>query len=182
MQTSTSITQYNSTSSSSSTASLHQRNIPHTDNHEQTPLLIKKKEENIYANRFYEPRSFSYYLENKGSVARDHLANERTFLAWLRTSLALISVGVALTQLFRIERRLNEESIDDKLLKSGRLIGLMFIIFGIMFVLFALSRYFHNQAAMIKGYFPASRGIIIISSASVFLSVLLLFLIIIFYR
>jgi hypothetical protein len=34
------------------------------------------------------------HLENTGSVARDHLASERTFLAWLRTSLAFCSVGV----------------------------------------------------------------------------------------
>jgi hypothetical protein len=31
----------------------------------------------------------SYCLENTGSVARDHLANERTALAWIRTSLSL---------------------------------------------------------------------------------------------
>ncbi|KAL7417027.1 hypothetical protein BDY24DRAFT_376345 [Mrakia frigida] len=41
-------------------------------------------------------------LENTGSVARDHLASERTYLAWLRTSLAFCSVGVALTQLFSL--------------------------------------------------------------------------------
>lgn len=58
-------------------------------------------------------------LQNVGSVARDHLANERTFLAWLRTSLSLASIGVgkasssvlrsgliplrtAITQLFRL--------------------------------------------------------------------------------
>ena len=44
----------------------------------------------------------SISLENKGSVARDHLALERTFLAWLRTSLAFASIGVAITQLFRL--------------------------------------------------------------------------------
>ena len=33
-------------------------------------------------------------LENSGSVARDHLASERTFLAYVRTSLASASAGV----------------------------------------------------------------------------------------
>lgn len=36
----------------------------------------------------------SLLLENSGSVARDHLASERTFLAYVRTSLALASAGV----------------------------------------------------------------------------------------
>ena len=44
----------------------------------------------------------SVTLENKGAVARDHLALERTFLAWLRTSLAFASIGIAVTQLFRL--------------------------------------------------------------------------------
>jgi len=35
-------------------------------------------------------------IANTGSVARDHLANERTFLAWTRTVLGFIALGVAL--------------------------------------------------------------------------------------
>ncbi|KAJ9631061.1 hypothetical protein H2203_001590 [Taxawa tesnikishii (nom. ined.)] len=48
----------------------------------------------------------SVELENKGSVARDHLALERTFLAWLRTSLSFASIGIAVTQLFRLNTSL----------------------------------------------------------------------------
>ncbi|RUS31614.1 hypothetical protein BC938DRAFT_477459 [Jimgerdemannia flammicorona] len=43
---------------------------------------------------YYRRISPSLLLENKGSVARDHLSNERTYLAWLRTSLSIITVGV----------------------------------------------------------------------------------------
>lgn len=53
-------------------------------------------------------------LENTGSVARDHLALERTFLAWLRTSVSLVSAGIAITQLFKIpELALLEPKPDD---------------------------------------------------------------------
>ncbi|PNS16579.1 hypothetical protein CAC42_79 [Sphaceloma murrayae] len=50
----------------------------------------------------------SIELENKGSVARDHLALERTFLAWLRTSLSFASIGIAVTQLFRLNTALRD--------------------------------------------------------------------------
>ncbi|KAL9106379.1 MAG: hypothetical protein Q9227_008580 [Pyrenula ochraceoflavens] len=52
----------------------------------------------------------SIELENKGSVARDHLALERTFLAWLRTSLAFASIGIAITQLFRLNTTIARRS------------------------------------------------------------------------
>jgi uncharacterized membrane protein YidH (DUF202 family) len=39
----------------------------------------------------------SLTLVNSGSVARDHLASERTFLAYIRTSLAIASSGVGVS-------------------------------------------------------------------------------------
>lgn len=43
------------------------------------------------------PFSLSLTLKNTGSVARDHLASERTFLAYVRTSLSLASAGVGVS-------------------------------------------------------------------------------------
>lgn len=38
-------------------------------------------------------------IDNEGSTARDHLANERTFLAWVRTALGVMGLGVLFEKL-----------------------------------------------------------------------------------
>lgn len=40
------------------------------------------------------PFDLTLTLQNTGSVARDHLSSERTFLAYVRTSLSFSSAGV----------------------------------------------------------------------------------------
>ncbi|KAL1925252.1 uncharacterized protein VTP21DRAFT_135 [Calcarisporiella thermophila] len=38
----------------------------------------------------------SHVIPNTGSTCRDHLANERTFLSWLRVSVLLMLVGISM--------------------------------------------------------------------------------------
>ncbi|KAF4974121.1 hypothetical protein FZEAL_8944 [Fusarium zealandicum] len=112
----------------------------------------------------------SIELENKGSVARDHLAIERTFLAWLRTSLSFASIGVAITQLFRLNTSLESgggSGVDanknlSTLRHMGKPLGTTFLGISILILFLGYKRYFQAQHWVMQGKFPASRGTIMI--------------------
>ncbi|KAG0270303.1 hypothetical protein BGZ95_001735 [Linnemannia exigua] len=130
-----------------------------------------------FLHKLYSEYSPSLTLENKGSIARDHLANERTYLAWLRTSLSLITVGVAVTQLFRLQTTdANNQLI--RVSEMGRPLGGSFIALGMLFLWLGTSRYFHNQSVLSYGQFPASRGSVILATVTVLAILLACFIIV----
>jgi uncharacterized membrane protein YidH (DUF202 family) len=104
------------------------------------------------------PFSLSLILRNTGSVARDHLASERTFLAYVRTSLSFASAGVgpshpspplplskkfhiALVQLFRVS--VSSSTSHDQLVVSSyaRPLGATLIAFGMAVLVMGESRH-----------------------------------------
>ncbi|CAG8618162.1 6286_t:CDS:2, partial [Ambispora leptoticha] len=140
------------------------QSISSTSNYKILPATKKAFIPDWFKRKFSRMNP-TLYLENQASVARDHLANERTFLAWLRTSLAFISIGVAITQLFRLNVKPDEA-------KMGKPLGVIFIVLGIVFLSFGLIRYFRSQSVMTRGKFPASRGTIVIGTIITMLSLL----------
>lgn len=104
----------------------------------------------------------SLELENEGSVARDHLAIERTFLAWLRTSVTFASIGIAITQLFRLPTASPDSPssplASTNLQKLGRPLGATFLAISILILLLGYYRYLQVQYWVLRGKYPASRG------------------------
>ena len=91
-------------------------------------------------------------VENRDSTARDHLANERTFLAWVRTALGLVGLGVLLERLGA-----GGEGI-------AVAAGVGFISCGGLCLIYAVSRYLWVAKHLERGMFPvAIRGPIVIA-------------------
>ncbi|KAF4988313.1 hypothetical protein FDECE_15103 [Fusarium decemcellulare] len=84
------------------------------------------------------------------SVARDHLANERTFLGYLRTSMMMSMVGTLVAQLFTI----NHESSHGTGLgyfAAGKPMAITCYAFSIGTILLGAIRSWRHQHTMLSG-------------------------------
>ncbi|OBZ71493.1 hypothetical protein A0H81_08545 [Grifola frondosa] len=116
-------------------------------------------------------------LENSGSVARDHLASERTFLAYVRTSMTIASVGVALVQLFTISAATTNKHLN----RYSRPLGAVIIGIGLCTLALGVVRYFLIQGALVRGFFPVARisaAIISFTLASIILTVFVILVVV----
>ncbi len=98
--------------------------------------------------------------ENTGSLARDHLANERTFLAWIRTALAVIGLGVLVGKLIETDGL------------AAEVIGIAMVGFGAAMLIYSIGRYERTLALLNKGLFSTARwGPIILAALGLFVAV-----------
>ncbi len=96
--------------------------------------------------------------------ATEFLANERTFLAWIRTSIAVISLGFAVTKFDAWLNEIAENTATNKFNGSGWSIpmGLAMIIFAGLLPVFAAWRYHAVNSQIERGAVSADRGLIVL--------------------
>lgn len=113
--------------------------------------------------------------QNTGSTARDHLASERTFLAWIRTGLGFLALGIAIERFAQLDlkqllkplreqdhgpREPDQADIEHELEKeqSQVLVGTLMAL-GSGSIVYGTSRYFSNLKLLERGFFkPAYHG------------------------
>jgi putative membrane protein len=104
---------------------------------------------------------------------RDHLANERTFLAWVRTALGLIGLGFVLARMGLFLRQLAAMSglRQARGLHAGHeffLAGIVFLILGTALCAWAAWRYDHARVAIdASRYTPARRSVLVLTAVIV---------------
>ena len=86
--------------------------------------------------------------------ARDHLANERTFLAWVRTAVAIVVFGFAIGR-FSIALRQLTALQGHGVPKGGISVwmGAISIVLGVVLVVAGLVRYRQTRARLDRGTF-----------------------------
>jgi putative membrane protein len=83
-------------------------------------------------------------MEKNDTKLREHLANERTFLAWVRTSIALVGLGFVIVKFALF---LNEIALlfqDENIPRSegfSAVIGVIMVAFGVALYPFAFFQY-----------------------------------------
>ncbi|KAF7195206.1 hypothetical protein HII31_03412 [Pseudocercospora fuligena] len=81
---------------------------------------------------------------------RDHLANERTFLGYLRTSVPLSMLGTITAQLYRLQHSPTPNPVFGYFVLSKPISGILQCL-ALAMVLLGAIRYFRQQAAMARG-------------------------------
>lgn len=113
-------------------------------------------------------------FKNTGSTARDHLASERTFLAWIRTGLGFMALGIGIECFSQLDLRellkplrppqqggrdpkADQAEIEYMLEKeqSQYLVGTLMAL-GSGSIVYGTSRYFSNLKLLERGLFKPS--------------------------
>lgn len=100
----------------------------------------------------------------KPEDARDHLANERTLLAWIRTSIAIMAFGFVVVKfslfLRQVSLFLGENVSIPQQKGNSSLIGILLVGVGSLVLLLSYLKYKKTEQQLINGAFKSSSSLV----------------------
>ena len=113
--------------------------------------------------------------EDTSERAQQYLANQRTFLSWVRTSIALIGLGFAIERfsIFLQQFRLiaGTDAIGNTSSATAHeysaLIGIGMIIVGTSFIVYSLKNYLDTNKTIASGRYMPKNAIVYTASATI---------------
>ena len=113
--------------------------------------------------------------EDSSERLQQYLANQRTFLSWVRTSIALIGLGFAIERfsLFLQQFRLiaNPDTTGNAASATAHdysaLVGIGMIIMGTGLIVYALKNYLESNKTIASGKYMPKNAIIYTASATI---------------
>jgi len=102
-------------------------------------------------------------MADRPDRTRDHLANERTLLAWIRTGITLIGLGFVVARFSYLVRTLAAEAHSPPPAQSsgGTELGIVMVAGGAVTILLALRRFLQARAQIDRGDYRAGVGVLL---------------------
>jgi len=110
--------------------------------------------------------------EDNSERSQQYLANQRTFLSWVRTSIALIGLGFAIErfsiflQQFRLIADPDRAGTSATGHEYSALVGIGMIIVGIGLIIYALKNYLESNKTIASGRYMPKNSIVYTTSAT----------------
>ncbi|MFP4048284.1 MAG: YidH family protein [Bacteroidales bacterium] len=110
--------------------------------------------------------------------SREHLANERTFLAWIRTSIALMGFGFVIVKftlfLKQLSLLLGTSNVSTN--EYWAIIGVIMVAIGVIIVILAFVQYKMNYRQLKRNLFvPSSMPLLLITLIMILSGIFLIF-------
>ncbi|MDQ2905681.1 MAG: DUF202 domain-containing protein [Ktedonobacteraceae bacterium] len=106
----------------------------------------------------------------------DHLANERTFLAWVRTALAVMAFGFVVERFGLVLRELGLKLLDQAPNPAhySSIIGITLVLLGTVMMFVSLLNFLHVRRAIDEEHFhPSARYAIILAIITTLIGIIL---------
>ncbi|MBL6650916.1 MAG: DUF202 domain-containing protein [Reyranella sp.] len=105
----------------------------------------------------------------KNAHVSDHLANERTLLAWIRTSIAVIALGIAINRfsLFLMEINQVVPEVRSAANRHVTALGAGLVVLGIVVMVGSLWHYLRVSRAIDSETFRPSTPVMVTTSAAI---------------
>lgn len=82
---------------------------------------------------------------------RDHLANERTFLAWTRTAITVMALGFVVAKFGILLREIGGASVHLLTVRAGAVVGILLVVNGLVLLALALHRFLRLRRGIESG-------------------------------
>lgn len=76
---------------------------------------------------------------------RDHLANERTFLAWIRTAMTIIALGFVVSKFGILLREIGRTQVHPMTARLGAVVGVILVVSGMVTATLAALRFLKTR-------------------------------------
>ncbi len=113
----------------------------------------------------------------KPGSPNDFLANERTFLAWIRTSIGIMAFGFVVEKFSLFVKQISlligsEQIVQPK--GSSALIGILLVVAGVITLILSYIRYRLTEKGLRHGVYKHSSLLLTVITAAIFLMSIML--------